>query len=139
LKTSVIVESAKHAQATELPVFVVFEHTALGTFYVQACVLPKADFPRQSTELVLSLSDDNCMLFNPMTVHVEQFADDDFVASLRDAHVAASGDARESAVRMLQVKVLDTFKYLASIGAERLGPVPRRQLEVLRSYIRERP
>jgi predicted RNase H-like HicB family nuclease len=67
---------------------------------------------------------------------VLQPVDDGFIATFFDANISTSGDTEEEAVSNLRSLILDIFEYLESEPTEALGPEPRRQLEVLRAFIR---
>ena len=72
----------------------------------------------------------------PFCVVVEQVDDEDFIATLYDANVSASGDTREEAVFNFKDTVLATFEMLES--EKKLGAAMRRQKAVLSALIRRR-
>lgn len=67
---------------------------------------------------------------------VLQPADDGFIATFFDANISTSGDTEEEAVSNLRSLIVDIFEYLESEPMKALGPEPRRQLAVLRAFIR---
>jgi len=62
---------------------------------------------------------------------------DEWVASFHEAAVSASGETEEQALWNLKDLILLTYETLAEYPPERLGPLPTRQLAVLRALIRE--
>jgi predicted RNase H-like HicB family nuclease len=66
-----------------------------------------------------------------------QPSDDGFTATFFDVNIASGGDTEEEALDNLRSLIIDTFELLDSEPADRLGPEPRRQLQVLRSLIRK--
>lgn len=71
-------------------------------------------------------------------VAVVQPSEEGFTASLFDANIHSSGDTEEEAVRNLKSLTLDVYDNLSAEPTENLGPQPRRQLAVLREFIRKR-
>lgn len=65
-------------------------------------------------------------------------SDEEFLASFFDANVNAAGSTETDAVQNLKDVMLGLFDYLEVQPAKRLGPGPKRQLEVLRQFIRKR-
>jgi dCTP deaminase len=65
---------------------------------------------------------------------IEQM-EDGFVATFFDANLSMSGDTQEEAFRNVRGLIIDIFSDLDSEPADRLGPGPRMQLQVLRSFI----
>ncbi len=57
-----------------------------------------------------------------------------FVASFAEASVAASGTTIAEAIENLKDLLADHFHRLNEIPAEKLGPLPRRQLAMLRQF-----
>jgi hypothetical protein len=60
-----------------------------------------------------------------------------FVASFFDANINASGDSQLDAVEMLKDMIVSTFRLLVR-KEEVLGDGPRKQLAVLRQFVRAR-
>src|SRR5260370_31321900 len=67
---------------------------------------------------------------------VLQPVDDGFTATFFDANISSSGDTEEEAVSNLRSLIVQIFEDLEAEAPERLGPEPKRQLEVLRALIR---
>ena len=68
-----------------------------------------------------------------------QPADSGFVATFFDANISASGDTQQEALENLKALLVDIYDDLVSEPDEKLGPEPKRQLEVLKTLIRKRP
>src|SRR6266849_4289371 len=68
---------------------------------------------------------------------VVQPSDDDFIATFFDANINASGDTQEEAVANFKDVMLSMFRRFSQEPENRLGPEPKRQLAVLRQFIRE--
>ena len=60
-------------------------------------------------------------------------------AGFFDANIHASGDTEEEALRNLKSLILDTFDALSAEPPGQLGPEPKRQLAVLREFVRRTP
>jgi predicted RNase H-like HicB family nuclease len=60
---------------------------------------------------------------------------DGFVASFVDANISSSGDTQQEAYANVKELILDVFDRLNSLPAQKLGPGPARQLEVLREFV----
>lgn len=74
-------------------------------------------------------------VLKPIRVEIEADGES-FVATFRDASISTSGDTEQEAFENLKSLILDIFDSLRREPAENLGPVPRRQLAVLRDVIR---
>jgi predicted RNase H-like HicB family nuclease len=74
-------------------------------------------------------------LSSPISVTVEEDAAGNFVASFFDASISATGENEQEAFENLKSLILDTFDSLNREALAKLGPEPRRQLAVLRSFI----
>ncbi len=61
---------------------------------------------------------------------------DDFIATFFDAGISASGDNEQEAFDNLRDILVGTLELLVSLPPERIGPHPRRQLEVLSGFVR---
>ena len=59
-----------------------------------------------------------------------------FNATFFDANIGTSGDTQEEAFSNLRSLILDTFEYLANEAPEALGLEPKRQLAVLREFLK---
>ena len=67
---------------------------------------------------------------------VVQSSDDECLASFFDANVNASGSNETDAVSNLKDMILDRFTLLEAMPPESLGAPMRKQLEVLRVFMR---
>jgi hypothetical protein len=65
-----------------------------------------------------------------------QPVDDGFTATFFDGNISASGETEEEAISNLRSLIIDIFESLESEPPERLGIEPKRQLELLRAFIR---
>jgi predicted RNase H-like HicB family nuclease len=65
-----------------------------------------------------------------------QPVDDGFTATFFDANISTSGETEEEALSNLRSLIIDIFESLESEPPDRLGPEPKRQLELLRVFIR---
>ena len=77
----------------------------------------------------------------PILVSVEPFVSEEdgeleYIASLTEANIGASGDTVAEAVKNLKDRLIAKFDMLENMPADRLGKMPRRQLEILKSLIR---
>ena len=68
-----------------------------------------------------------------------QPTDGGFVATFFDANISASGDTQQEALENLKALLVDIFDDLVSEPNDKLGPEPKRQLEVLKTLIRRQP
>lgn len=75
-------------------------------------------------------------LLAPIRVTLETDGHEGCLASFFDANISTTGDTEQEAFDNLKNLILDVFDSLGKERPERLGPEPRRQLEVLRSLIR---
>lgn len=60
-------------------------------------------------------------------------SDDGFVASFFDANLSISGETQHEALTNLKALMIDVFERLQELGQRKVGPGPKRQLQVLRS------
>lgn len=87
-------------------------------------------------EYLNTLSSDVLCLTQQIPISV-LFNGDDFVARFGDAGISATGETRTEAVWNLGDMIVLKFMRLCEIASQQLGPVPRRQLSVLRSFIKK--
>ncbi|HEX9734731.1 MAG TPA: hypothetical protein VGG06_22390 [Thermoanaerobaculia bacterium] len=80
------------------------------------------------------LDDERVSLTRPFYVVVEQ-TDDNFIATFFDAHISASGETQWEAVDNVKDLVVATFHRLRQAPADKLGPIPTRQIAALRHFI----
>ncbi len=69
---------------------------------------------------------------------VVQESDGEFMASFFDANLSSQGCTPQEAFDNLKDLLLSRFDYLDTQPAERLGPAPKKQLAVLRAFMRRR-
>ena len=90
---------------------------------------------RQSRhEQLTTLAPDSLLLSQPIPVSIG-FNGDDYVAQFVEAGISATGDTRVDAMWNLRDVIVLKYNRLSEIPAAKLGPVPSRQLAVLRSFI----
>ncbi|MBI1900443.1 MAG: hypothetical protein HYS13_04915 [Planctomycetia bacterium] len=70
----------------------------------------------------------------PVTIRPENGC---FVATFFDAGISSAGDSPEDAFDAVKSLIVDIFEGLNKTPAHRLGPHPRRQLHVLRDFLRK--
>jgi hypothetical protein len=63
--------------------------------------------------------------------------DGDYVASFHEAAISATGDVEEEALFNLADLIVESYVALTSYDPSQLGPLPARQLTVLREFVRE--
>jgi hypothetical protein len=69
---------------------------------------------------------------------VVQPSDDEYIATFFDANINAGGANQVEAVDNLKDVLLHQFEHWSALPAKKLGPGPRRQLQVLRSFLKRR-
>lgn len=74
-------------------------------------------------------------LLRPISVTIVNSGSEGLIASFPDANISTEGDNEQEAFENLKSLILDTFDSLDREAFENLGPEPRRQLAVLRSFI----
>jgi hypothetical protein len=98
-------------------------------------VLENVDAGRSDVVQIDTMGPGLLKLICPFTVVVRQ-ADEEFVAEFVDANLTAYGDTKTEAVWNLKDVVADTFGMLTKLGGDKLGPGPKRQLQVLQQFIK---
>lgn len=63
---------------------------------------------------------------------------DDFQATFFDANISASGDNETESVENLKDLVLAKFAYLSEQAPETLGPAMKKQIAVLKEFVRRK-
>ena len=87
---------------------------------------------------VNDLGKDEWRLDKPLTVAVEQHGEEDFIACFYDVDVYGYGDSIPEALDDLKERLINQLEFL--LAEEKrviLGPVPQKQLEVLRYHIKK--
>lgn len=64
--------------------------------------------------------------------------DDEFLASFFDANISASGDNETEAVDNLKDLILAKFSHLDEQAPETLGPAMKKQIAVLKQFVRKK-
>lgn len=86
---------------------------------------------------IQSLDDEELRLKKSPYIVVEEF-DDSFIATFFDAHISSSGDTLYEAVDNVKDLISATFRRLRTAPPEKLGPLPTKQLVVLREFLDEK-
>jgi hypothetical protein len=94
--------------------------------------------PRLFARWITELPNEPFTLIRSIRVIVEEAAPQEFIASFREANIAMSGQSIEHALQNLTADILNAYEDLTEERPEMLGPGPRQQLEVLRTYLRSR-
>ena len=94
------------------------------------------DVPRSILGPVTTFAPEPFELIEQLLVVVQQTGDH-YVASFFDANIHASGATQEEAVANLKDVMLIMFRRFEGEPQNRLGPEPKRQLAVLRNFIRK--
>jgi len=76
-------------------------------------------------------------VFRPIRIEIRQVDDEEFVASFPPANISASGESLDDAVLQLKDLLTSLLLNYTLIKREKLGTIPRNQLAVLRSFIRD--
>lgn len=84
---------------------------------------------------IVSLAPEPLTLRQPIFV-VVQPEGDEFSATFFDANINASGDTQTEAVDNLKEILVSTYRRFSTLGEDKLGPGPRKQLAVLQSVIK---
>lgn len=82
------------------------------------------------------LSDESVSLQRQITLVVTKTGQDEFQASFYDANIHATGPTSGTAVQNVLEALVYRFKHYSGIEPARLGPLPRRQLSVLKRILR---
>jgi hypothetical protein len=86
---------------------------------------------------ITNLESSRYSLKQPITLGIEQVGDDEWLATFAEADLSRSGDTPHDAVDWLRSSIVQLFQVFKTEKA--LGPLPKRQLEVLGRYIVEKP
>lgn len=92
-----------------------------------------------SLHILRSLAPEPIEVIQEIPVVVRRIGDegDNFVATFHEANVNASGDTPEESVANLREILAANFQHFLSLPGSKLGPEPRRQLEVLKTFLRK--
>ena len=84
------------------------------------------------------LAQNEWKLDNPLIVTVEQYSEDDFVACFYDADVYGYGDSIPEALDDLKEQLVNQLEFLLEEEKRvTLGPIPQKQLDILRRVVHE--
>ena len=72
-------------------------------------------------------------LSKPITAKIS-FSDGEYVAEFAEAEIVTSGETRKEAIEWLRDTIVSLYEYYNNERAA-LGPLPRRQLTVMETYI----
>lgn len=102
----------------------------------------KAQIQRLSTYRVVavpvaSLAPEPFVLLKPITVAVEGDGED-FTATFYEGNVSGSGSTEAEAIANFKDNLLSLFEILSESAEDQLGPLPRRQLTILREVVQRR-
>lgn len=93
--------------------------------------------PQATTFTVKTFAPEPIVVIKPIPV-VVRGSNDNYVASFVDANINASGDTDVDAVTALMDYMVGYFKVLCDLPSKQLGPGPKRQLAVLKEFIKPR-
>ena len=96
------------------------------------------DLPKQLRVPITSLAPEAFELLKPIEVVIQCVDEEDYVASFFDANVNASGCNPNNAFANLVETIVSRFDTLDKLPPEKLGKGPKRQIAVLREFIRRR-
>ena len=85
---------------------------------------------------ITDLPDVDVKIVEPISIEVECVNEDDYLASVPEVNLNASGDTEEEAIANLQDIIAGTYRLLMGLPIKKLGPEPLRQLEFLKSHLR---
>ena len=85
---------------------------------------------------IATLSPWGLALKKPIAVEVIP-SDGEWIATWHDANIAMAGDTRTEAILEMQTEIVGVYRMLARYSEDKLGPMPKRQLAILREYIEE--
>lgn len=92
------------------------------------------DIPK--TVFIQTFEPEPYAVIRPLAIVIEP-SGGGFAASFFDANISTSGETEQEAFDNVKSLVLDVFDSLSREDPRRFGPEPRRQLAVLRSFVRE--
>jgi len=89
-----------------------------------------------ATTTITNLESAKYSLKHPIVLCIEQVADDEWLATFVEAELSRTGDTPHDAVDWLRSSIVQLFQVFKAEKA--LGPLPKRQFEVLGRYIVEK-
>ena len=85
---------------------------------------------------LVGLSVDDVEIVEPIRIQTEHGGEDNYLATVCEANLNASGDTEEEAIANLQDIIVGTHHLLMSISSGRLGPDLLHQREFLKFHLR---
>lgn len=92
--------------------------------------------PHRFAREIADLPNEPYILRRLIPVIIEEIGPAEYIASFREANIAMPGESLEEAMGNLVADILDTYEDLGAETPELLGPGPREQLAILRTYLR---
>jgi hypothetical protein len=92
----------------------------------------------KTRNVVLLSVGDRYALRTPITVALKE-VHGEYVASFEEAELSRSGETALDAVDWLQSSIVTLYETLSKKHLKELGPLPKRQLQVLREYLVAEP
>ena len=86
--------------------------------------------------ILASLPDDDVEIEEPFIITVEHVGEDDYLASVPEVNLNASGDSTDEVIDNLQDIIAGTYRLLMSLPIKKLGPEPLRQWKFLKFHLR---
>lgn len=113
--------------------------TFLTGSYLNAPIMGVPNINRyfNAATTITNLGSSKFSLSQPITLSIEQVADDEWLATFAEAELSRSGDTPHDAVDWLRSSIVQLFQMFKT--EKSLGPLPKRQLEALGRYIVEKP
>ena len=95
-----------------------------------------APYCENKPALIASLPDHDVRLHTPIEATVEELDHDNFIASVPDVNLNASGDTWKEAVENLQDIIAGIYRLYRRMPRSALGPEATRQWAFLNSHLR---
>lgn len=93
-----------------------------------------ADTESGAKVLLLSLNG-KYALRKPITVTLKEENDAEYIACFEEARLSRSGETAKEAINWLKSSIMTLYEALLKKDPKTLGPLPTRQLKVLRDYL----
>ena len=88
----------------------------------------------EGQELIVDFSGEPYNVLKPIPITVRSLDGGDFEGAFIGGNIAWVGESRAEAINGLKAEILDTIEIFEA-DEDRLGPEPKRQLAVLRTYL----
>lgn len=89
-----------------------------------------------TASVIVSLPDDDVQMLKPIVATVEVLEFNNYLASVPEVNLNASGDSIAEAIANLQDIIAGTYRLYAMLPPASLGPEPTRQWNFLKSHLR---